>query len=101
MRLPARFPVIFISGAVGLISIIGVVYAQRPFKEYPAVEYVEGQFPLPEGWNKEQHEWVRARLRYPDVYGYPDRPIIQLARGMSRGPVSGTMDYPRSDRHLL
>jgi hypothetical protein len=98
MRLPARFPVIFVSGTLGLISIIGVVYAQKPFKEYPGVEYEN--FQLPKDWDKEKHEWVRARLRYPDVYGYPDRPIIQLARGVP-WPGQWTMDYPRSDRHLL
>jgi len=42
----------------------------------------------------------RARLRYPDIYGYPDH--VQFAmRDGSPFPGYWTMDYPRSDRHLL
>ena len=67
--------------------------AQRPFREYPAIEYNE--FPLPEGWN-EKHDWTRARLRYPDVTGYPGMSIYG-----PQFPGYWTMDYPRSDRHLL
>ncbi len=98
MRLPARFPVILTSCAVGLISIIGVVYAQKPFKQYPAVEYDEDQFPPPPDKNT-PHEWTRARLKYPDVYGYPNHTRIRMQNGP--WPGQWTMDYPRSDRHLL
>ena len=36
---------------VCLLVLAGVVYAfQRPFREYPSVEY--GEFPLPPGWQK-------------------------------------------------
>ena len=55
----------------GVIPLIGVLRAQKPFKEWPAIEYVD--FPLPPDYQKEA-EWVRARLRYPDIYGYPDHP---------------------------
>jgi hypothetical protein len=64
----------------------GVLQAQRPFKEYPGIEYEN--FALPDGWNKTT-EWTRARLRVP---------------GINRGfysSINWTMDYPRSDRHLL
>src|SRR5262249_32919752 len=44
-------------------------------------------------------EWTRARLRYPDVYGYP-RARLLLVDGREY-PGYWTMDYPRSDRHLL
>ncbi len=82
--------------AVGLISVLGVLRAQKPFKEYPAMEYEN--FPLPKDWNQPA-EWVRARLRYPDILGYPNR-ALRYADG--RGfPGYWTMDYPRSDRHLL
>jgi hypothetical protein len=82
---------------LGVIPLLGVLRAQRPFKEWPAIEYTD--FPLPPDYQKDA-EWVRARLRYPDIYGYPDRPRIRMADG---GPFPGywTMDYPRSDRHLL
>jgi hypothetical protein len=73
----------------------GTLLAQRPFKEYPAIEYEN--FPLPEDWNQKT-EWTRARLRYPDIYGYPNR---HLNMGGREYPGYWTMDYPRSDRHLL
>src|SRR5215467_12181171 len=65
----------------------GLLCAQRPFKQYEAAEY-EG-FPLPPDWNAKT-EWTRARLRYPSVY----------ARFVGED-LNWTIDYPRSDRHLL
>jgi len=70
--------------------------AQRPFKEFPAIEY--GNFPLPAD-SKTKTDWVRARLRYPDIYGYPYKPLFY--RNGEEFPGYWTMDYPRSDRHLL
>src|SRR5580692_1872297 len=84
-------------GCLGLISILGALQAQRPFKEYPAIEYEN--FPLPKDYNRPS-EWVRARLRYPDIYGYPDHSRIQMGPGRP-WPGQWTMDFPRSDRHLL
>jgi hypothetical protein len=92
MRVPAALAV----GSLTLVSMIGVLHAQRPFKEYPAIEYANG-FPLPKDYQRNA-EWVRARLRYPDIYGYPNFPWL-VRRGESIG--YWTMDYPRSDRHLL
>jgi hypothetical protein len=67
----------------------GVLWAQRPFKEYQAQEYGES-FPLPNDWSQKT-EWTRARLHYPSVYG-----------GRRWGlDLNWTIDYPRSDRHLL
>ena len=63
----------------------GLLRAQRPFKEYPGVEYEN--FPLPPDWNQTT-EWTRARLRYPANRGF-------------RSDFNWTIDYPRSDRHLL
>jgi hypothetical protein len=83
-------------GFLGVISAWGVLYAQKVFKEYPAIEYEN--FPIPSDFNTKT-EWVRARLRYPDIYGYPQR---QLRMRDGRDfPGYWTMDYPRSDRHLL
>jgi len=67
-------------------GIFGVLHAQRPFKQYDAAEYFD--FPLPPDWNVKA-EWTRARLRYPSVYaGWGE-------------DLNWTIDYPRSDRHLL
>jgi hypothetical protein len=64
----------------------GVLRAQRPFREYQAMEY--NDFPIPPDWQAKT-EWTRARLRYPGIM-----------RGF-RGDLNWTIDYPRSDRHLL
>jgi hypothetical protein len=84
--------------AVGILGLAAwsVLRAQKPFKEWPAIEYVD--FPLP-GDYQDKHEWTRARLRYPDIYGYPERSMT-LNDGRAF-PGYWTMDFPRSDRHLL
>jgi len=64
----------------------GVLRAQRPFREYPGTEY--NDFPLPPDYQKTA-EWTRARLHYQDY------------AGSERWRGSWTIDYPRSDRHLL
>src|ERR1700694_5786559 len=74
----------------------GALFAQNPFKEYPAIEY--NNFPLPPDWDQKT-EWTRARLRYPDTVRYPYRRLRM--RGVGEFPGYWTMDYPRSDRHLL
>jgi hypothetical protein len=71
----------------------GALHAQRPFQDYPGVEYEN--FPLPPDY-QEKTEWTRARLRYPSfikVHGPADLPNAGFRRW--------TIDYPRSDRHLL
>ena len=75
--------------SVTILAGLGVLRAQRPFKEYPAAEYVD--FPVPSDY-LDKHDWTRARLRVPDV-----------GRGYFRGNtgLNWTIDYPRSDRHLL
>ena len=54
--------------AVGILGLAAwsVLRAQKPFKEWPAIEYTD--FPLPTDF-QDKHEWTRARLRYPDIYG--------------------------------
>jgi hypothetical protein len=92
-----RFRLTIVSCLVAVLSVSAVLRAQRPFKEYPAIEYEN--FPLPQDWNQKT-EWVRARLRYPDIYGYPDHLRFSMQNG-GAFPGYWTMDYPRSDRHLL
>ena len=62
-------------------SLLGIIYGQMPFREYPAIEYYN--FPLPPDY-QEKTEWQFGRLIYPAVVNY----------------ARWTMDYPRSDRHL-
>jgi len=95
--MPMRLRTALTVGCLGVIVLLGVLRAQRPFKEYPAIEYED--FALPSDW-KEPHDWVRARLRYPDIFGYPDNPRFRMRDGQD-WPGQWTMDYPRSDRHLL
>jgi Domain of unknown function (DUF4159) len=80
--------------SLGLVCFFGVLRAQKPFKEYPAIEYSD--FPVPSDW-QQKTEWTRARLRYPDVVGFPNA----YYRDGRQFPGYWTMDYPRSDRHLL
>lgn len=78
------------------VAVLGVLWGQKPFKEFPAIEY--GNFAIPADFNQKT-EWTRARLRYPDVTGYPSGgPRYQNGELF---PGYWTMDYPRSDRHFL
>jgi hypothetical protein len=80
-----RSAVLLIAAALGAW---GILRAQRPFKQYEAAEYED--FPLPSDWG-DKTEWTRARLKYPSVYG--NRRYGQ--------DLNWTIDFPRSDRHLL
>src|ERR1700675_4826146 len=80
-------------GSLGL-GALGGLWARKTFKEWPAIEYED--FPIPEDARRPA-EWTRARLRYPDITGY-----TLTGSGRFRGFAGyWTMDYPRSDRHLL
>jgi hypothetical protein len=90
--------------AVGLTAITLAffytsLYAfQRPFRQYPGVEY--DNFPLPQDY-REQTEFVFARLMYPPTRrgiggGYGFRGNGDWREGFS----IWTQDYPRADRHF-
>ncbi len=97
MRLRTAFAVVMAS-----LGVWGVLLAQKPFREYEGREYnidEREKFPLPADWDQKT-DWARARLRYPatgtlhhwyDPFGNP----------VDGGPLNWTIDYPRSDRHLL
>jgi Domain of unknown function (DUF4159) len=76
---------------VCLLTTLGVLRAQKPFREYPGNEYVD--FPLPSDY-QQPAEWTRGRLRYRSVPVHP-------TMGFFEGRNSWTIDYPRSDRHFL
>jgi hypothetical protein len=88
-----RFRTLLAIALTGLAA-LGVLWGQKPFREWPAIEYEH--FPIPPDANRPA-EWTRARLRYPDITGY------SLNGGGRYFNFAGywTMDYPRSDRHLL
>jgi Domain of unknown function (DUF4159) len=77
-------------------TLLAALYAQRPFREYPSVEYGES-LPLPPNWHWPA-EWVFARLMYPPgpLDGYRGRFDGDWRRGLSLW----TQDYPRADRAL-
>jgi hypothetical protein len=83
----------FIVSVVLLAVVAGAFAWQKPFREYPGVEYYE--FPLPHDY-QEKTEWVFARLMYPAIptWGYRGNP------DWKHGAANWTIDYPRSDRHL-
>jgi len=78
-----------LAGLLVVVTLLGALWAQRPFKPYRSSEYGE-DYPLPDDWSQKT-EWTRARLHYPSVYG-------NRRFGLD---LNWTIDYPRSDRHLL
>ena len=74
-------------------GLFAILHAQRPFREYPSVEY--GVFPLPPDWQR-QAEWTFARLMFPPgpLDGYRGRFDGDWRLGLSLW----TQDYPRADR---
>jgi hypothetical protein len=87
-----------LAAAVGCVAMVGVLMAQRPFREYPAWEY--NNFPLPKDYMV-PGEWTFARLMYPTTHYRIDWQS-ELKRGLDwrDGNTNWTIDYPRSDRHL-
>jgi Domain of unknown function (DUF4159) len=86
-----------IACCAGLFALLGAVYAQRPFREFPGVEYRIGAIPMPPDWG-EKTEWAFARLMYPPgpLDGYYPRFQGDWHLGLSLW----TQDFPRADRHF-
>ncbi len=80
-------------------ALLGVLYAQRPFREYPGTEYSVGEIPLPQDWNQPA-EFTFARMMFPgggpEKDGYYPRYQGDYRLGLSLW----TQDYPRADRHF-
>jgi hypothetical protein len=75
---------------------LSALYAfQRPFRQYPGVEYY--QFELTPDW-QDKSEWAFARLMFPPGPndGYRGRFDGDWRQGLSLW----TQDYPRADRHF-
>jgi hypothetical protein len=78
-------------------AFVGTLCAfQRPFREYPGVEY-NNDLPLPPDW-QEKTEWAFVRLMFPpgENDGYRGRFDGDWHLGLSLW----TQDYPRADRHF-
>jgi len=87
-----------LSGAACVLACFGTLHAfQKPWREYPAVEY--NDFPAPADYNVPA-EWVFARLMFPpgplDGYSRTGRFTGDYRLGASLW----TQDYPRADRHF-
>jgi hypothetical protein len=77
-------------------AFLGSLYAfQRPFRQFPGVEYENFETPPDAG---QPAEWVFARLMYPPGWndGYKGRYDGDWHQGLSLW----TQDYPRADRHF-
>ncbi len=86
----------FLALAAGAGLVVCTLFAQRPFREYPAWEY--NDFPLPTDYHV-PGEWTFARLMYPTFHipiDWQFRPHFDWRQGRT----NWTIDYPRSDRHL-
>jgi hypothetical protein len=80
--------------AAAALLFLGVLGAfQRPFREFPAAEY--NTFPLPPDRNGKA-EFVFGRLMYPwNGWGF------HYGDDWRHGYSNWTIDYPRSDRHVV
>jgi Domain of unknown function (DUF4159) len=81
--------------AAALVFVAGLGAWQRPFREYPGIEY--NTFPLPQDY-REKTEWAFARLMYPQAYG--GRGFRNRNADWREGNSMWTQDYPRADRHF-
>jgi Domain of unknown function (DUF4159) len=92
----------FLGVAASVVALLGTVYAyQRPFRQYPGIEY--NDFPLPADW-QQNAEWTFARLMYPAYAGRFNDGFAGFGRyrtDWTRGFSMWTQDYPRADRHFL
>ena len=88
---------ICVLAACGLSFLSAVFAFQRPFREFPGVEYDLGDIPLPPDY-QEKTEFAFARLMFPPgpLNGYYGRDWE-----WHRGNSLWTQDFPRADRHFL
>ena len=85
-------------GGIGL-SILGSLFAfQRPFREFPGVEYSLGSIPLPADC-RDKAEWAFARLMFPGG-GRDDGYYPRFQGDYHYGLSLWTQDFPRADRHF-
>jgi hypothetical protein len=78
---------------VCLFAGLAAVYAQRPFREYPAMESVDSAAALPSDYQNKA-ELVLGRLMYPSS----GRGGRGGGGNWANGGTNWTVDYPRGDR---
>jgi hypothetical protein len=80
----------------GLVLAGGLFAFQRPFREFPGMEYSLGAIPLPPDY-LEKTEWTFARLMFPPgpLNGYAGRDA-----DWHTGYSLWSQDFPRADRHF-
>jgi hypothetical protein len=86
---------IFLLSCGGLLFLSSLCAFQRPFHQYPGVEY--GSFELTPDW-QEKTEWAFARLMFPSGWNDGYKPRFQ--GDWRKGMTLWTQDYPRADRHF-
>src|SRR5579863_6456036 len=93
----------------GFAAVLGTLCAfQRPFREFPGVEYQLGTIPLPPDYQAKT-EWAFARLMYPQAPGGRYGRFGGYGGGYGRfgggdwtkGNSMWTQDFPRADRHFV
>ncbi len=82
-----RSPTALAAGSVGLMGFLGLLHAQRPFKEYPAIEYED--FALPPDWKDQKHEWVRAPVFAIPIFSVTLTIRASACVADALGPASG------------
>jgi hypothetical protein len=83
-----------IAGLAAVCLLVTTLAAQRPFRQYPGVEYPRYAYP---DHPDQVSEWVFARLMYrPMKIG----PAFRWVGDWTQGFTSWTIDYPRGDRHM-
>jgi hypothetical protein len=86
-----------LAGAACGLGLAGLLCAlQRPFREFPGIEYRLGDIPLPPDY-REKTEFAFARLMFPPgpLNGYYGRDA-----DWHTGYSLWSQDYPRADRHF-
>ena len=80
----------------GMLACIGTIFAfQKPFRQYPGVEYP--QFQVPQDFS-ERTEFVFARMMFGG--GWNDGYRGRFDGDWRLGMTLWTQDYPRADRHF-
>ena len=81
---------------IGVLACAGAVFAfQKPFRQYPGVEYYS--FTTPPDANV-RGEWTFARMMFPG--GWNDGYRGRFDGDWHLGNTLWTQDYPRADRHF-
>ncbi len=78
------------------LAVASALFAfQKPFRQYPGVEY--RHFEIPAGWD-EKTEFAFARMMFPG--GWNDGYRGRFDGDWRQGLTLWTQDYPRADRHF-